>query len=156
MAVTKEDIFSIPVFKFTFESDKYKPILTDFLNLINRGSEIPNTEIIRALLSEYINNIGISKGYRTVFYDFAWAVLENSPELWNDKEKQSGASQLDVHITDYFPDFQESDNDDVAILTEDEYLDIGFDILEEGEMDNKLRSGFCYAMYVFIKRWDFE
>lgn len=155
MAIQKINIISIPIFKLAFETNRYQNHLDLYTELVNNGSKIPTTEIIKILLQEYIKNIGISLSHRTIYFDFAWAVLENSPELWNEEEKVSGFCQLTNHIHEYFSDYEDAINDDVTILDTGEYFSIGWGLLNDEINQSPLKEAFSYAMYIFFKNWDY-
>ncbi|MBK8955215.1 MAG: hypothetical protein IPM34_06635 [Saprospiraceae bacterium] len=156
MNVTAKDILSIPAFKMVFELKKFEHRLAHFVEWTNKGGQLSASHVIKLLLQEYLKYRGISMGRRTVCYDFAWAVLEISPELWSNDEKQSGFCIMGDHLTDYFPDYIESPDDDVAILNVGEYVSGAFNILDEDIDQDDLRAAFSYAMYVFMNSQDWD
>ena len=94
---------------------------------INEGSKIPATKLIGLLLQQYIDYCGISLGRRTIFYDFAWSILEEHPELWYEQEKQNDFCVLANHFKEYIPGYNDSfDKFDVTVLNEGDYLVRGF------------------------------
>jgi hypothetical protein len=82
--ITKEEILQIPVLNFCFRSKFYKDYLDSFVQDINTGQHIDVYCIMHYLIKAVINYCGISLTYRTVAYDFAWAVLAANKSLWNE------------------------------------------------------------------------
>ncbi|MBK6544602.1 MAG: hypothetical protein IPG12_04940 [Saprospiraceae bacterium] len=154
--ITMDDLLSIPAFSKVFEYKKFKAIQNTFLHHINEGSKIPATKLIGLLLQQYIDYCGISLGRRTIFYDFAWSILEEHPELWYEQEKQNDFCVLANHFKEYIPGYNDSfDKFDVTVLNEGDYLVRGFNLLLENELEYDLKPAFSFAMFTFFKNYQF-
>ena len=115
--VYKRQLLSIPAFSKAFEYKEYKDFQSSFLQNINEGSKIPPKQLLISLLQKYIEFCGISLGYRTIVYDFAWSILLEHPELWYEQETQNGLCILADHFKEYIPGYNDSfDKFDVTVL----------------------------------------
>ncbi|MFZ1424929.1 MAG: hypothetical protein WAS55_13995 [Saprospiraceae bacterium] len=154
--ITNEELLSITAFSKVFEYREFKAIQNSFLQHINEGSKIPPKQLLISLLQKYIEFCGISLGYRTIVYDFAWSILEEHPELWYEQEKQDDFCVLANHFKEYIPGYNDSfDKFDVTVLNEGDYLVRGFNILREDIIEPDLKSAYSYAMFTFFKNGDF-
>lgn len=152
--INKELVLANPVLKRGFNSKLYNGLLSSFIEYANKGAEADKTSIIGYLLKRAFKYCGISKTYFTIYYDFAWAILEKTPEIWNDEEKENGFSDIGSHMN-LFPEYDNKfDSYDVATLNYGEVLIGSLNILKEDETEHK--DYFCYAIYVYFDYWKFQ
>ncbi|MFZ4415007.1 MAG: hypothetical protein ACOYOV_18115 [Bacteroidales bacterium] len=150
--ITKENLLSIPIFNFGFELKSYKSHLESFLNDINKGRELEVTTIIHDLISLTVGFCGYSKSYRTVSFDFAWAVLDAHPSLWTQVERDRNYCQLSDHWLEFYPECDGTfDNYDVASLEELQYFTFAINMLIDNEIEEEYMPVFSYAIYLFFK-----
>jgi len=155
--ITQADIRSNKVLKLCFSRVMYKDKLESFLTAVNEGAKTDPATILRELLVLYEYYCEVSLGYRTVYFDFAWAVLENNPQFWTQNEKENKLSDLPVHIDHFYPENSGKHKEyDVATLNYGEYFVIGMNIISGKRIGEKVRPMFCYAMYLFFKQWSFQ
>ncbi|MFZ4798478.1 MAG: hypothetical protein ACOYMA_13355 [Bacteroidia bacterium] len=154
MKITKEEILAIPAFKLVFAKETFSPYLADFISDINKGREVDIQTILGLLIKEYCNYCGISKGDRTIFYDFAGELLQQHPALWNEEEKECGYSFIDNHYKDFYPEYDNAlDEYDIAILEDWQYVLYGMEFLIGYDLNEEVRPGYSYAMFNFIKNY---
>ncbi|MBK8483167.1 MAG: hypothetical protein IPL31_02115 [Saprospiraceae bacterium] len=150
-----DELLSIPAFSKVFEYNEYKTIQVAYLQYINEGSKIPPKQLLISLLQKYIEFCGISLGYRTIVYDFAWSILEEHPDLWYEDERESGFCVLAHHFKEYIPGYNTSfEKFDVTVMNEAEYIIGGFNLLLENELEYDLKPAFSFAMFTFFKNYE--
>lgn len=150
MLITKENITANRLLELGFSRPMYAGQLDLFIDEANKGSKAEKTAIIGYLIKQACKYCGISAGYRTAFFDLAWAVLQDSPELWNDEEKENDLSDLSAHY-DLYPEYNnEFDKYDVSTLNNGEYFVICMDLMINEQHEHL--DYFCYAMFVFFEQ----
>jgi len=149
--ITQDKILSIPIFKMGFEMENHKAQLETFVNDINLGKGLDVKSIIHDLIEMAVANCRTSLGYRTVAYDFAWAVLEANPSLWNKEEIENNYSMLDDHWKEFYPEDDGTFDDyDVCSLDEAEYFIHAMKMISENEIMPEKKPMFSYATYLFF------
>jgi hypothetical protein len=156
--ITKGDVLSIPLLKIAFENEQYGDLFDAFILNVNRGVEVEVPVLINKLIERTVHYRGVSMTYRTIAFDFAWAILEENPHLWNDKERETGFSDLASHWKEFYPeDDGQSEHYEVATLEYGEYFVSAMDmIFVKNEIPKDYIPHFSYATYVFFKRWQFQ
>jgi hypothetical protein len=154
MLITKENITANRLLELGFSRLKYAGYLDLFIQEANKGNKAEKTDIIGQLIKQACKYCGISAGYRTAFYDLAWAVLQVNPDLWNEEEKEYGVSNLSAHY-DLYPEYNdEFDEYDVSTLNNGEYFVICMDLISNEKQEHL--DYFCYAMFVFFELWKMQ
>ncbi|MCZ8156057.1 MAG: hypothetical protein O9264_08055 [Leptospira sp.] len=149
--ITKKEILAMPVFKFAFRKKLYLSFLNHFLVQVNKGALVDHKTSLGLLIKEYCRYCGVSLGYRSVIHAFAWELLNESPELWNEEERQDNMTFLDSHMREFYPEY-DHDQFDVGQLSTPQFLEFGFSMVEE-ELKGDTLSVFAFAMYISMKRW---
>jgi hypothetical protein len=148
-----QDVMNNPLLKIGFSSKLFSDHLIPFVENVNKVGAANKAEIIGYLLKEACSYCGISLTYRTIFYDLAWAVLEKSPEYWDEEEKENGFSDIGSHW-DFYPEYKgEFDDYDVGTLEYGEYFVGCMGILE---WKPARPDYFCYGMFIFFDFWKFQ
>jgi hypothetical protein len=148
--IDKENISANRLLELGFSRPMYAGHLDLFIEEVNKGAQADKALMIGYLIKQACKYCGISTGYRTAFYDLAWAVLQESPELWNEEENEEGISDLSAHY-DLYPDYKnEFDEYDVASLNNGEYFVICMDLMRNERQEHP--DYFCYAMFVFFEQ----
>lgn len=153
--ITKKIVLKNKVLKLGFSAALYKSNLDLFVLYANEGAKIDPKIVLHELLRLYCHYCGVSYTYRTVFYDFSWAVLEINPQFWNEEETENGFSDMGNHDAEFYPEFN-SKGYDVATLDYGEYLVTGLNMLNNNVLNKNELSIFSYALFVFFERWKFQ
>ena len=88
--ITNKLVLKNKVLKLGFSNILYKSDLDLFVLYANEGAKVDPKNVLHELLRLHCRFCGVSYGYRTVLYDFAWAVLDINPQFWNDEETENG------------------------------------------------------------------
>ncbi len=149
--ISQEQILSIPLFNIGFASTLYRNYLGQFTANVNEGSREDAKVILHHLIDIAVENCGISKGFRTVAYDFAYKVLADNTGLWTEEEKEDKVPDLFNHWLEFY---HEDPNDfkeyDIACLTCGQYFLCAMNMLD-GEIQEEYIPAFSYAAYIFFK-----
>lgn len=152
--ITKEEILAIPAFNLVFAKEEFTPYLDTFISDINKGKEQDIKQVLGMLIEEYSNYCGISKGYRTVFYDFAGELLQQHTEFWNEEEKESGYAGLLNHFKDFYTEYDnELDEYDIAVFEDWQYMMYGLELLIGNNLNKEVIPAYSFAMYSFINNY---
>jgi hypothetical protein len=151
--ITKGIVLKNKILQLGFKSSLYKADLDRFVSFVNLGAKIDTKIVMHELLRKSCYYCGLSSTYRTLFYDFAWAVLDINPQFWNEEEKENGFS--DMSGIDFYPDFDDKGYD-TDTLEYGEYFIAALNLLKENEMDETMESIFCYGLFIFMERWKFQ
>jgi hypothetical protein len=156
--ITKGEVLSIPLLKIAFENEQYEYLFDEFILNVNRGVEVEVPILINKLIERVVHYRGFSMTYRTIAFDFAWAILEENPHLWNDKERETGFSDLASHWNEFYPvDNGQTEDYEVATLEYADYFVSAMDmIFLNNEIPKEYIPLFSYATYVFFKHWQFQ
>jgi hypothetical protein len=150
--ITQENIDSIPFLKTTFESRLYRKLLPVFMDYANQGAIMDVKTGMHDLLELACQYCGISLTYRTVAFDFAWALLSSVPEYWTDEERASVFCDLNDHIQEFYPENNgRFDDYDVAVLSEEDYFSVAVQMIKDREVEAEKLPIFCYAGYLFFE-----
>ena len=155
--ITQKEILSNKILKLGF-SKFYKDNLEEFLKYLNDGANLDVKEILYCLIDRY-RKCRINTAWKTVFYDFAEAVLNMNPVFWNDEEKSNGFAEIGNHLQAFYPEFDDSSDDeffDVETFYYVEYFEWGMDIFLDAGLDEKEKSVICFSMFQFFQRWKFQ
>jgi hypothetical protein len=155
--VTVKHVMKNKIMKLGFKSPLYAPYLDEFIQLINLGAQKDPLEVMRELIKLYERYCEVSYGLRTVFFDFAWAVLDDNPQFWNEEEKENGFSDLAAHMTEIYPELDPKTlNKDVASMEYGMYFINAMDLCFKAPLEDQVKPNFCYAMLKFFDRWSFQ
>ena len=155
--ITQKEILSNKILKLGF-SKEYKDNLEEFIKLLNAGANLDVKEILYCLIGQY-RKCRINTAWKTVFYDFAEAVLNMNPVFWNDEEKSNGFAEIGNHFETFYPEFDDSSDDeffDVETFYYVEYFEWGMDIFLDAGLDEKEKSVVCFSTLQFFQRWKFQ
>lgn len=151
MKISKETVNSNPFIKQLLTAPEYTSQAAQILNDTITGSELDRKCIIAHLLKLACAYCGISLGYRTLLYDFAWAVLNHTPEYWSPQEIENEMSDLSSRIGEFYTEYHgELDQYDVTTMSVDEYLDTAIEFLE-CEATERDRPILCLGLYMFCE-----
>ena len=155
--VTVEKVLKNKIMRVGFKSTLYSPYLQQFTDLVNSGMSKDPMEVLRDMMVVYSRYIHVSRGMRTVAFDFAWAVLDQNPQFWNEEEKSNGFSNLPSHQFQIYPELDsEAKNADIATLEYGEYFVYAMDLCFIRGLEDSCKNSFCYSMYRFFERWSFQ
>lgn len=155
--LTKEIVNKNKVLSLAFSYRPFKDLLSDFILQANKAIDLDPTFMIRELLRSYVKYGKGSAGYRTMLFDFAWAVYEQHPELWSDEEREEGFSDLAARCTDIYPEMDPEMADlDVFPFGYGQYFAVGIDFCFNARIDDDIRPLICRSMYIFFERWSFQ
>ena len=151
--ISKKEILEMPVFNLIFSRKEYTDFTEEFIYELNKGKAIDPKRVLYLMIEAYCVNCGISKGYRTVFYDFGGSFLGNHPELWNEKDKKNTYAFVSLcsYFKTFYPEYDNKlDEYDVAVMQYWQYLEYSLDLLLNGDINGELKQAFCYCMYLFF------
>jgi len=155
LQIQKEEILEIPVFNLVFSREEYTKFIEDFVIEVNKGKAIDPKRVLYLMIEAYCDNCCISKGYRTLFYDFGGSFLGNHPELWNDEDKSDSNDYVVLckYCKTFYPEYDDAlDEYDIAVMEYWQYLSYSFDLLLNNEIKGELKQAFSYCMYLFCKQ----
>lgn len=155
--VTVEKVLKNKIMKVGFKCPIYSPYLEEFTEWANQGSTLDPVEVMRELVIIFEAHCGVSKGIRTVAFDFAWAVMDENPQFWSDEEKEKGFSDFPRHIKIIYPELDpKTENYDVSTMEYGDYFIAAMDFCFVWRLEERVKPHFCYAMYRFFNRWSFQ
>lgn len=133
--------------------------MTDIIgNYLGKGAEIEVMEALRLLTEAYIQECGISLGYRTVVYNAAEEWQERL--AWMDLPLSEMARKepfinLMPHISkEYIP--ERYDKYDITGMSDEEMIDCCREIVEEQEFDENTLAVLCWGIQHRINREKFQ
>lgn len=133
--------------------------MTDIIgNYLGKGAEIEVMKALRLLTEAYIQECGISLGYRTVVYNAAEEWQERL--AWMDLPLSEMARKepfinLMPHISkEYIP--ERYDKYDITGMSDEEMIDCCREIVEEQEFDENTLAVLCWGIQHRINREKFQ
>jgi hypothetical protein len=149
MVITENNLYQISEFKIYFQNKN--DLLIDFLHHLNCDNYVNNKLFMDFLINGFIENCGVSKGKRTVYWDIAWNYLGINSNLWFDGNEPT----MNSYFEKYYPDeFQESKKYDIAIFEKGDYIRIVFGMFSENEIPDIFKPSFCRSLYLLISSFD--
>lgn len=150
MTITEKDIYKIQEFEQYFKNNK--DFLADYLYYLN--SEQTNdltTLFMDSMIGGFVENCGVSKVTRTIYWDLGWTHLSKNPSLWFDQIEP----RLNWYFKKHYPDeFEQCKNYDIAILDKNDFIRIGLSMFINGEIPEAFKSLFSRNLYLYIKGFD--
>ncbi len=135
-----------------FKIKSVRSLKDEFFKNCIEGSTLDPYTSIEYLVKMAADECGISKGYRTVFFDFAWSILSANRQLWPDEDRDSGFTDLTNYIERHFPEQATIlDSYDVSMMDKLDYFVEGMDLyMGEGIAEKPI---FCYALHLFFYQY---
>lgn len=133
--------------------------MTDIIgNYLGKGAEIEVMEALRLLTEAYIQECGISLGYRTVVYNAAeeWQERLAGMDLpLSEMARKEPFINLMPHISkEYIP--ERYDKYDITGMSDEEMIDCCREIVEEQEFDENTLAVLCWGIQHRINREKFQ
>lgn len=155
--LTQETIHNNKALALGFSYSAFSPLLPNFMLEVNKGADLEPAYMVQELLKLYVQYGKGSAGYRTILFDFAWAVYEQQPELWSDEEREEGFSDLAARCNEIYPDLDPEMADlDVLSFSYGQYFAVGIDFCFNSKIDQSIRPLICRSMFIFFERWSFQ
>jgi len=149
--ITKEEILQIPIIGLVFSREEFKGYLETFVEDVNKGKYIDVEKLLAIMIEEYSKYCGISLGYRTVVFDYAYAILDQHHELWSEEEKEKGYI-LALDFKKFYPEYDNAlDEYDITRLECWQYIVYSLNLLIDNELGDESKLAFSYAFYNFVK-----
>ena len=149
--ITNEEILQIPIINLIFSREEFKEYLDTFVKDVNKGKDMGVKKLLALLIEEYCKYCGISLGYRTIVFDFAYAILNQHHELWSEEDKEEGYI-LGFDFKKFYPEYDTVlDEYDITRLECWQYIVYSLNLLIDNELGDESKLAFSYAFYNFVK-----